>query len=222
MARPTGSRDKQFDERRRTLLTLARQHLSSAAGRNASWRDLAAASGVSTSTLAHYFGDRQSLVEAILENARHEGDIYLVMAAQASAPFAQSVRELVGMMGQGLDRGVLSLQVIGLTEGLGNANSAQAYLGHHLEPILAAIRTRLDMHVLRKEMRKVETRFAAIGLLAPMVIARLHQAELGGRSSFPMSLSAFDESHAQAFIRGHEITRQGSGPPHRRPLDLSQ
>lgn len=210
MARPTGSRDKKFEERRRTLLGRARQHLSGATGRNASWRDLAAESGVSTSTLAHYFGNRQNLIEAILENARQEGEAYLAMAAHASAPFEQSVRDLVGMMGQGLDRGVLSLQVIGLTEGLGNHNSAQAYLGHHLEPILTAIRTRLDTHVLRKEMRSVETRFAAIGLLAPMVIARLHQAELGGSTTYPMSLTEFDRAHAETFVRGHErVTARG-------------
>jgi AcrR family transcriptional regulator len=212
MARPSGSRDKQFDARRRALIALARQHLSRPEGRNASWRDLATASGVSTSTLAHYFGDRQTLIAAILEHARHEGDIYLAMAARPAPLFAPSVHELVGMLGQGLDRGVLALQVIGLTEGLGNAGSAGAYLGHHLEPILAAIGARLDAHVERAQMRPVATRFAAIGLLAPMVIARLHQTELGGHATYPMSLPDFDQSHADAFVRAHRSGPE-SGPP---------
>jgi AcrR family transcriptional regulator len=206
MARPTGSRDKAFDARRRALIGLAREHLSKATGRNASWRELAAAAGVSTSTLGHYFGDRQSLIEAILEQARQEGDAYLVMAARPSGPFAASMRDLIAMLGRGLDRGVLALQVIGLTEGLSSPGSAQAYLMHHLEPMLDTIRARLDAHVARGEMRPVETRFAAIGLLAPMVIARLHQFELGGRSSYPMALVNFDEAHAEGFVRGHELT----------------
>lgn len=205
MARPSGSRDKGFDARRRALIVLARQHLAQPTGRNASWRDLAAASGVSTSTLAHYFGDRPSLVEAILEHARKDGDVYLDIAARPSGPFAQSMRDLVSMLGRGLDQGVMSLQVIGLTEGLGNASSAQAYLGYHLEPILTAIRARLDAHVARGEMRPVETRFAAIGLLAPMVIARLHQTELGGSSQYPMSLSEFDAAQLEAFVRGMSL-----------------
>ena len=91
MARPSGSRDKQFDERRSALIALARGHLSSPEGRNASWRDLATASGVSTSTLTHYFGDRQALVSAILEHAREEGEFYLVMAARPAEDFAGSV-----------------------------------------------------------------------------------------------------------------------------------
>ena len=208
MARPSGSRDKQFEERRSALIALARQHLSQPHGRNASWRDLANACGVSASTLAHYFGDRQHLVSAILERAREEGDVYLAMAARPADDFAGSVRELVGMLGQGLDRGVLALQVIGLSEGLGNALSAEAYLVHHLEPMLGAIAARLKAHVDRGQMRQVATRFAAIGLLSPMVIARLHQAELGGRSHYPMALADFDDAHAEAFIRGHRSDPQ--------------
>lgn len=203
MARLQGSRDRQFETRRRALIALARQHLSQPRGRNASWRDLAAASGVSTSTLAHYFGDREALVAAILEQARQEGESYLVLAATPSGPFATSISDLVGMIGQGLDRGVMALQVIGLSEGLGSASSAEAYLGHHLEPMLGAIRARLDAHVAAGEMRAGETRFAAIGLLAPMVIARLHQSELGGAAHYPMALAAFDAEHGAAFVRAH-------------------
>lgn len=206
MARPSGSRDKAFESRRSALIGLARAHLSKPGGRNASWRELAVAGGVSTSTLAHYFGGREALIEAILAHARAEGDVYLAMAARADKPFEASVRELVGMLGQGLDRGVMALQVIGITEGLGSAASAGAYLGHHLEPVLSAIRTRLDQHVGRGEMRPVETRFAAIGLLSPMLIARLHQSELGGRTSHPMSLERFDAAHADAFVRAHAAT----------------
>jgi AcrR family transcriptional regulator len=210
MARPSGSRDKAFEVRRTALIGLAREHLSRPGGRNASWRELAVASGVSTSTLAHYFGDRQALIEAILAHARAEGDVYLAIAAQATLPFEASVRELVGMLGQGLDRGVMALQVIGLTEGLGSAVSAEAYLGHHLEPVLSAIGARLAAHVARGEMRPVETRFAAIGLLSPMLIARLHQSELGGSASYPMSLARFDAAHADAFIFGYAMAAPGA------------
>lgn len=204
MARPSGSRDKKFEERRRALIALARAHLSGPSGRNASWRDLATACGVSTSTLAHYFGDRSSLVEAILEQARAEGDTYLAMAARPSGPFAPSIRELVGQIAIGLDRGVMALQVIGLTEGLDDPSSARAYLDHHLEPVIGAIKARLDIHLARGEMEAVDTRFAAINLLAPVLVARLHQSELGGKASYPMALQAFDEAHIEAFIRGHE------------------
>lgn len=203
MARPSGSRDAQFEARRTTLIALARVHLSAPGGRNASWRELASACGVSPSTLAHYFGDRESLVRAILENAREEGDVYLQMAGLPAGRFAESIRQLVALLGQGLDRGVLALQVIGLTEGLASTSSAEAYLGHHLEPVLQAIGKRLAAHQASGEMRQTNPNFAAIGLLSPMVIVRLHQSELGGATHYPMNLSAFDEQHAEAFVRSY-------------------
>lgn len=210
MARPSGSRDRQFEERRVTLIAMARIHLSSPGGRNASWRELASACRVSPSTLAHYFGDRETLVRAILENARKEGDVYLQMAALPVGPFAESIRQLVGLLGQGLDRGVLALQVIGLTEGLASSSSAQAYLGHHLEPVLQAIGRRLAAHQAIGEMRQANPHFAAIGLLSPMVIARLHQSELGGAMHYPLDLPAFDEEQATAFVRAYRSVDNGN------------
>ena len=204
MARPTGSRAKEFEARRGTLLVLARQHLSQPAGRRASWRDLAAACGVSPSTLAHYFGDRDRLIAAILAHARSEGEIYLARAARPSGPFPDSIRELVALLGQGLDRGVMALQIIGITEGLASPGAATAYLGEHLEPVLGAIAARLAAHAALGEIAPLAPRFAAIGLLAPMLVARLHQSELGGHASHPLSLPAFDAAHADAFIRAHQ------------------
>lgn len=206
MARPTGSRDKQFDTRRVALIAAARAHLSAPEGRNASWRDLAAACGVSVSTLAHYFGSRTALVAAIMEQSGKEGAIYLEMAAKPSGPFAQSVADLVRSIGQGFDYGVLALQVIGLSEGFAHPEAASAYLGHHLEPILGAIRTRLEAHIARGEMQQVEPRFAAISLLSPMVIARLHQSTLGGAAGYPLSLPDFDAAHTRSFIRAFALS----------------
>jgi AcrR family transcriptional regulator len=160
--------------------------------------------------LAHYFGDRESLVAAILQNARKEGDIYLAMAAQPAGRLEESIHQLVGLLGQGLDRGVLSLQVIGLTEGLANPSSAQAYLGHHLEPVLQAIARRLASHQASGDMRQTNAHYAAIALLSPMVVVRLHQSELGGAVLYPLQLSAFDEEHAAAFVRAYSLVERGS------------
>ena len=192
------------------LITLARRHLAQPGGRNASWREIAAASGVSPSTLAHYFGDRDALVEAILENARKEGDVYLAMAAQPVGQFEESIHQLVGLLGRGLDRGVLALQVIGLTEGLASPSSAHAYLGHHLEPVLQAIGLRLAAHQASGEMRPANAHYAAIALLSPMVIVRLHQSELGGAVHYPLQLSTFDDEHAAAFVRAYCSVKPGT------------
>lgn len=203
MARPRGSRDRDYADKRSALLAAARSHLSAPEGRRASFRDLAAACGVSLPTLRHYFGDRRSLVAEIMAFALQEGERYLALAAQPSGAYAQSIADLVGMISQGLSRGVLPLQVIGLGEGFADAKAGSAYLDHVLEPILTAITARLDVHVSRGEMRQVETRFAAIALLSPLLLAHLHQHALGGAADYPMPMASHDAALVDGFVRAY-------------------
>ncbi len=201
MPRPKGSRDRAFEERRRALIGLARMHLSSPLGRKASWRDIAAACNVSVSTMNHYFSDRSSLVAAILEQAAHEGAPFLALASKPSGPFPQSIEDLVSKLSLGFSHGVLALQVIGLGEGFADPRVGCAYLGDHLEPVLGAIAKRLSQHVALGEMRNVDTHFAAIQLLSPLLIIHLHQTVLGGDQHFPKVIDDFCAEHAAAFVR---------------------
>ncbi len=202
MARPKGSRDKKYDERREELILLARRHLASRDGRNASWRELAAACGVTVPTMNHYFGSRPELVDAVLAQARQQGDSYLKRAAVPSGPFAQSVTDLVMDLSLGFSHGVLDLQVIGLGESFAHEVTGPAFLNHQLEPIIDAIKARLQAHMDRGEMIDTDARYAAIALLSPMLVAHLHQSEMGGSRSHPMSLENFARLHAEAFVHG--------------------
>lgn len=210
MARPRGSRDRDYAEKRSALLAAARAHLSAPEGRRASWRDIAAACGVSLPTLRHYFGNRQSLVAEIMVTARGEGERYLWLAAQPSGPFAQSIADLIGMISQGLSRGVLPLQVIGLGEGFADRSAGSAYLSHVLEPILGAIAARLEAHVALGEMRQVDPRFAAIALLSPVLVAHLHQHALGGAADFPMAIASHDAALVDGFVRAYSTAPSGA------------
>lgn len=203
MARPKGSRDREYDARRQALMAMARAHLSAPSGHNASWRDLAAACQVSVSTMNHYFSGRSALIAAILERSEQDGAPYLLMARTPSGPFPGSVADLVWRLSVGLERGVLALQVIGLAEGFGDQGIAGAYLGHHLEPILEAIAARLQAHIVAGEMIACDSRFAAIALLSPLLLAHLHQTALGGRQDYPLSLPDYLEHHVAAFVRGY-------------------
>lgn len=210
MARPRGSRDRDYLEKRGALLAAARAHLSAPQGRRASWRDLAAACGVSLPTLRHYFGDRRQLVAEIMATARLEGERYLRLAAEPSGPFPRSVADLIGMISEGLSRGVLPLQVIGLSEGFADASAGSAYLDNVLEPILAAIATRLQAHIDLDEMRPVDTRFAAIALLSPLLVAHLHQHALGGAADYPLTMAAHDAALVEAFVRSYAKRAPGA------------
>lgn len=191
-------------------MALARKHLSSPAGRSASWRDLAAACQVSVSTMNHYFSSRGELVAAIIRHAEQEGAPYLVMAGKPSGDFSASIGDLVNMISRGFEHGVLPLQIIGLAEGFADKQTAEAYLGHHLEPVLSAIAARLVAHMDAGVMRRSDARFAAFQLLSPLLVAHLHQNALGGSHSYPMPIVDFLEHHAHAFVQGHAARRRVS------------
>lgn len=203
MPRPKGSRDREYDARRLALMAFARAHLSSPAGRNASWRELATACHVSVSTMNHYFSSRGDLVSAIIRHAEQEGVPYLVMASIPSGTFSASIGELVSMLSRGFEHGVLPLQIIGLAEGFADRQIGESYLGHHLEPVLTAIAARLEAHMDAEDMMRTNARFAAIQLLSPLLVAYLHQNALGGNQTYPMSIQDFLEQHAQTFVRAY-------------------
>ncbi|MGV8953170.1 MAG: TetR/AcrR family transcriptional regulator [Cypionkella sp.] len=203
MPRPRGSRDREYDARRQGLLAQARAHLSSPAGRSASWRDLASACQVSVSTMNHYFSSRGELVAAIIEHAEIEGAPYLLMASTPSGDFSASIGDLVTMLSRGFEHGVLTLQIIGLAEGFADKQIGGAYLGHHLEPVLSAIASRLETHMAVGDMRRTNAHFAAIQLLSPILFAHLHQNALGGNDTYPMSLQDLLGQHVHAFVQGH-------------------
>jgi AcrR family transcriptional regulator len=158
----------------------------------------------------HYFSSRGELVAAIIKHAEAEGAPYIAMAGRPSGPFHQSIAQLVSMLSQGFERGVLSLQIIGLGEGFADWQIGQAYLDHHLEPVLAAIATRLEAHMEQGEMRRTDPRFAAIELLSPMLVAHLHQSALGGSETTPLSIQDFAAHHAEAFVRANATTQSTS------------
>ena len=189
-------------------MSLARRHLSLPTGRNASWRELAAACQVSVPTMNHYFGNRSSLVASIIEHAEQEGAPYLAMTARPSGPLPESMATLANMLSRGFENGVLALQVIGLAEGFADENVGSSYLGHHLEPVLSAIAARLDAHILKGEMRPTDVRFAAIQFLSPILVAHLHQTALEGRMDYPMSVPDFISDHVGNFVRAHASPSQ--------------
>ena len=97
--------------------------------------------------------------------------------------------------------GRIRAHVVGLTEGLHNDRVGPSYLQATLEPLLASVEQRLTLHVARGEMRPVDLRHAAISLIAPLLLAILHQRELGGTSVRQMDLDRFLDDHAAAFVR---------------------
>jgi AcrR family transcriptional regulator len=205
MPRLTGARNQTYDAKRRMLLQRLRQRLGQVGAMHASWRDLAAAAGVSLSTMAHYFGRREDIVRAVLDDAHQGGSEPLAVMAMPLAGFRVSVEAALSHLAGGLTHGgVDTLFVIGLAEGLRNPVIGPCFVAHSLEPTIAAVAARLAAHQARGEMRPdCDPRAAALGLISPLILAHLHQHDLSGATAHPLDMSAFIAQQAEAFVRGH-------------------
>lgn len=86
------------------------------------------------------------------------------------------------------------LHRIGLAQGLRNPGTGLDYLVELLEPTLQAVEQRLKAHVAQGEMRPAETRHAALMPLSPLVLALLHQHDLGAPAAAPWMCSRSSRS----------------------------
>lgn len=213
MARTKGARNEGFEERRTALIAALRTRLR-ASGPSPSMRELATAAGVSVPTLKHYFAgtngltDREAVVRAVMQDELTSGsepDGPLETAATPSGSFARSVRDLLQHADDGFAYGGLTdSHAVGLAEGARSPASASDYLRLALDPTIDAFAERLRTHQRAGEMRAdVDARLAAIQLLSPLVVARLHQDRFGGRGDNPIDLGAMLDQQAEAFVRGY-------------------
>lgn len=181
-----------------------------ARGPSPSFRELAVAAGVSLPTLQHYFGDRAGVLAAVFAAHLDAGSAAggpLEMARSADLPFARSVPALLEFIATGLrDAGLAATHTMGLAEGLRDVRAAGAYLHGALDPTFAAVAHRLAAHQARGEMRSdITAAHAAVILVAPLLLAVLHQDALGGRDHAPLDLTAFTASHSAGFVRAYRL-----------------
>lgn len=203
MARTKGAKNADHAERRAELLERLRGRLASRAGGPPSFRELAHAAGVSVATLTHHFGSRDGVIAAVLEQLGQDGRPFLSLAATPSGGLEQSLRDFLSFAAQGHRRGVGDLHAIGLLEGTAHAAHGPAYLTHILEPVLNALEHRLAAHVERGEMRTTNLRHAALMLLSPLLLAQLHQDQLGGCGVRPLDLETMIDDQVAAFLRAY-------------------
>ena len=210
MPRPKGLRAAGFDEKRRELLGRIRDRLGQAGATHASWRELAAAAGVGLSTMTHYFGKRDEVVRAVLEQERSDSGPQLERLAQPGTDFATSLADAADEIVMHLhERGGGSL-TIGLINGLAHPELGPVALDNLVEPWLAALEQRLAAHVEQGDMANVQPRHAALAFASPLIVAHLHQEQLGGKQRRPLDLNALAATHIAAFIRAYG--KRGEAP----------
>jgi len=207
MTRTVGARNAQFDERRSALIAKARERLSLQTGEPPSFRELALAAGVSVTTLRHYFGSREALIKAVFSYYLQTGQKHLDRARapeSANVDLQASLQVFLSRVVVGWTQGFVGdLHRIGLSEGLRNPRTALAYLNAVLEPTLQALEQRLQNYAEQGVILDCDTRHAALMLLSPLLLALLHQHDLGGTRCRPLAIPALIDEHVKVFVRAY-------------------
>lgn len=208
MARTAGARNVQFAERRAALIAKARERLALQTGEPPSFRELALAAGVSVATLRHYFGSREALIKAVFAHYLREGERHLQRTRDVDeddTEFEPSIKDFLERVVRGWTQGSVGpLHRIGLAEGLRHPATALDYLQDVLEPTLQALESRLKVYISRGVLVACDTRHASLMLLSPLLLALLHQHDLGGTRCRPLALPALIDEHVKVFTRAYK------------------
>jgi AcrR family transcriptional regulator len=208
MARPKGSRDAGYADRRAALLRRLAERLALMDGARQSLSQLAVAAGVSIPTLKYYFGSRDAVVGAVLADCRRRGEPFMNSAAAApECGLRQSVHQfLAGFSGGLMHAPVGDVMAFALVEGLLSRSVGPVAAAEVLDPAADALEARLAAHVRRGEMAAgVDLRHAALMLLSPVIVAALHQKHLCGAAGRPLDIAALCDSLADGFAAAYAL-----------------
>ena len=207
MGRPPGARDREYDAKRTALARSLSGRLQRVDGAPAALSDLAVTAGVSTTTLRHYFGDRDGVVRAVLETVRDDSERYLRggTTVRGRPPERTLPDLLLGTVLAWRDHGLDRTLTGALAVGLGSATRGPHVVASLLEPLLQAVEGLLAEHAERGELPALSAeraREAALALVAPLLLALLHQHALDGRTVRPLDVESLARSHAELVLAG--------------------
>lgn len=182
MGRPAGSRNVNYDARRAGLASSVFSAIQARAGR-ASLRDLAVASGVSVSTLRHYFGDRDGLIDALLHVLGEEvADSLEQVISELPVPFSEALPVLVAELELAVAGPLRDHLRVALVEGLATSALHRALLYGTLAPALLSLEGMLEAR--RDQLvPDANLRVAAVALVTPMFFCLLDGAQAAARSA---------------------------------------
>lgn len=202
MPRPKGARDADYDVKRSALLRKLRTRLIEVDETRPSLRQLAISAGVTVPTLRHYFGTREDLVQAVMEEGFTHGARYFERGAEPFGELRESVlaflTTLFGVMRDGPQ--ISELFAIGFLEGFYHHRLGPAALNYVIEPPLQALEARLKAHQARGEMVEADVRVAALMLVSPLLVGCLHQNQMFGDKVRPLHMAPVIEAVVDTFM----------------------
>jgi AcrR family transcriptional regulator len=205
--RTYGAKNSDHGAKRAAMVTAIAPVVMRAAPDRPSLREMAKAAGVSVNNLRHYFGTREGVLEAVFEGMGIAGEPYIRRAIGfTELPAALGLRRLLEEIVAAWTPDQLGgLHRSGISEGLGSEELGPAYVHHLLEPTLVVVERMLELWSERGEVEIAEDqlRTAALALMAPVLLALLHQRGLGGVRCRPLEFPGFIAEHVDGFLRGY-------------------
>ena len=204
LVRTYGAKNADHEAKRAKMVHAIAPLVMAAAPGRPSLREMAKAAGVSVNNLRHYFGTRERLLEAVFEAMGRAGDPYVRRALGfTELPVREGLRTLLAEISEAWTPEKLGgLHHSGISEGLGSTELGPAYVRHLLEPTLEVVERMLEIWSERGEIEVDEPRVAALALMAPVLLALLHQRGLGGGSCRLLDFGPFLERHVDGFLDG--------------------
>lgn len=206
MGRPRGSKNSDYEQKRKQLAKRVIQALVDAPASHASLRELARAARVSVSTMRHYFEDRGGIVEAALTEMGQTAERYLRDTTAQVQAVGTEQREKLRAYVQTLAQAWTTHRVgrahaVGLAEGLYDP-AGPTYVQSLFEPFVRSAEEVLaSLHHPRLQTAE-QLRQAALALLSPVLMTLVHQDSLGGARQQPIDLPGFLDQHVDAFEKG--------------------
>jgi AcrR family transcriptional regulator len=212
MGRPAGVRNAGYEERRRDFAQRAARALLRADGTAATFRDLSRSLEVSEPTLRHYFADYEGLVQAAFETVREGADHFASeLEPLSKLPAREALRGYSTRLVMTFRRFQMGrLFAAALSLGLGHARFGPGFLENFLEPALGHAEALLKALREARQLSPGDDRARALSLVTPMVMALLHQDELGGQRARPLDVDAFVAQHLKTFLVGASPSRTRS------------
>ncbi|MFO7562638.1 MAG: TetR/AcrR family transcriptional regulator [Enhygromyxa sp.] len=204
--RTYGAKNADHEAKRAAMVAAIAPVVMRAAPERPSLREMAKAAGVSVNNLRHYFGTRDGVLEAVFAAMGIAGEPYIRRALGfTDLPAPLGLRRLLEEIVAAWTPDKLGgLHRSGISEGLGSDELGPAYVEHLLEPTLAVAERMLEIWGERGELAIAEgqLRAAGLALLAPVILALLHQRGLQGDRLRPLDFVGFIEAHVEGFLRG--------------------
>lgn len=211
MPRPAGTRNQDFEEKKRALVEKLTRFVLQEDAERPSLRQLAIAAETSEPTLRHYFTDRSGVIVAIMAHIYEIAEFMREGARQPSDSIAASLEGYQALVAEFRENTrYLQAHSFGIRESMSDADARKAYLDYIVEPSVDSLAERL-VKTKGGPTNYQTARAAAFMLMSSTVFMLMHQKLLDGDKHKPIDMDWYYTLVRNWMLNGLENDPDGSG-----------